>query len=242
MWKRYREIAVLLFFLGSAPLAGPQSGAVPRYESRPEEDRDGTGKFYMGREIARVMGHQGAYWLDRPERQQEERTDELIRLLEVRPGDVVADIGAGTGYFSLPLAQQVGPQGRVLAVDIQPEMLEILEQRRRQHKLDHLELILGSETDPHLPPVSVDLALLVDVYHEFSHPWEMMQAICRALKPGGRLVMVEYRAEDPSVPIKRLHKMSQEQVIRELTVHPLRWVRTLSALPRQHVLIFEKIP
>lgn len=227
----------LLVGLGEAPAAGPP---VPRYEYRLIHDPDGIGKFYMGREIAYVMGHQAAGWLDRPERVQEERTDKLLPLLGLKPGMIVADVGAGSGYFSFPMAQQVGPTGKVLAVDIQKEMLAIIRQRMKTRKVTNLEPILGTVTDPKLPQGKVDLILLVDVYHEFSHPYEMGQAMVRALKPGGRLVFVEYRLEDPDVPIKLVHKMSEQQVKREMAVFPLEHVQTHRSLPWQHVIVFRK--
>lgn len=224
-----------------------QAPSIPPSESHSEEayytntqpSRDGIGKVYMGREIAQVMGHLGAQWLDRPERQQEERTDLLITMLELEPNDVVADIGAGSGYFTIPLARQV-TNGNVLAVEIQPEMLEILQKRAKEEQLNNIKPVLGTITDPKLPDDSVDLVLMVDAYHEFSHPREMMDAIVMGLKPGGRVVLVEFRAEDPKVMIKPLHKMSEEQARREMEAVGLKWVTTKSELPQQHVLIFAK--
>ncbi len=212
----------------------------PRYEHRTSTDPHGTGKFYMGREISRVMGHQGASWLDRPERESEEDPEALLDALGTLKAMTVADVGAGSGYFAFRLARRVGTAGRVLAVDIQDEMLQIIRRRAAQRKIDNVKPIRGTIQDPGLAPESVDLALLVDVYHELSHPWEMIRGIHRALKPGGRLVLVEYRAEDPAVPILRLHKMSQDQVRREISVHPLVWVETLDLLPRQHIVIFRR--
>ena len=216
----------------------PQLSA--RYEYREDHDPQGIGKFYMGREISHVMGHQGANWLDRPEREWEEKPSLTIDALKVKPGHIAADIGAGTGVFTFLLSGKVGAKGRVLAVDIQPEMLRILGQRIKERGVGNVEMILGEEKDPKLPAGSLDLVLMVDVYHEFAYPWEMMQAICRGLKPGGRVAFVEYRAEDPSVPIKRLHKMSERQVKLEMDPQPLRWIETIDLLPRQHVIIFEK--
>ena len=161
-------------------------------------------------------------------------------MLRLKPGLVVADIGAGSGYFTLRLARKIGATGKVLAVDIQPEMLALLRQRLKERHLSNVELIQGTATDPKLPEAAVDLILMVDVYHEFSHPYEMSTALVKALKPGGRLVFVEYRLEDPEVPIKLVHKMSQKQVRKEMAVHPLRWVETSNVLPRQHIIIFEK--
>ncbi len=203
--------------------------------------RDGTGKIYMGREISHVMGHRGAGWLERPDRQREERTDLLVGRLPIETDYVVADIGAGTGYFSFPVAERV-PNGRVLAVDIQPEMLAIVEQRKRDRGVDNVEPVLGTITNPGLPAAAVDLIFIVDAYHEFSHPREMATAMFEALRPGGNLVLVEYRAEDPTVPIKRLHKMSEAQARKEMTAVGFDWLETGAYLPQQHVLVFAKPP
>jgi ubiquinone/menaquinone biosynthesis C-methylase UbiE len=208
------------------------------YESRPASP-DGIGKYYMGREIAQVMGHQGADWLERPEREAEEQPQKLVQMMDLKPADVVADIGAGTGYFSFRMAAKV-PQGKVLAVDIQPEMLDLLKRAAKQRDVTNVEPVLGAITDPRLPPGAVDVALLVDAYHEFDHPREMMQGIVRGLKPGGRVVLVEYRGEDPDVPIKPLHKMTEAQAKKELAAVGLEHVKTMEDLPRQHVLIFRK--
>ena len=201
--------------------------------------RDGIGKRYLGREIAKTMTWHGISWLERPERAAREQPDRVIASLDLRPSDVVADLGAGSGYFAFRLAEAV-PEGRVLAVDIQPEMLRAIEQRREETGLDHVEPVLGAIDDPNLPAAALDLVLMVDAYHEFSHPHEMMQAIVRALRPGGRVVLVEYRGEDPSVPIKELHKMTEEQARREMAFVGLEHVRTLDFLPDQHVLVFRK--
>ena len=235
---------VLLHFL-SAVFAGlvfaaPAADLTNRYEFRQPHDPNGIGKFYMGREIAHVMGHQAADWLERPERDAEEHTEKLVDQLKLKPGDVVADIGCGTGYFSRRLAKKIVPGGRVLGVDIQPEMLQILTNQMAQAGVTNVVPILGTISDPKLPTNSVDLALMVDVYHEFDHPFEMMQAIIRGLKPGGRVVFVEFRAEDPKVPIKAVHKMSEAQVKREMAPFPLEWVETLGALPRQHIIVFRR--
>ena len=200
--------------------------------------RDGIGKCYMGREIARVMGHQGAGWLERSSREREERTDLLLTALALQPGDVVADIGAGTGYFTLPMARRVGEQGRVLAVDIQPEMLAIIERRMLAEDQFNIDMILGTESDPRLPAGQVDLVLLVDAYHEFSHPLEVMQAVTTSLSARGRVVLVEYRGEDHAVPIKPLHKMTVEQAQRELGAVGLMLQEVKHELPWQHIMIF----
>ena len=223
---------------GSPNQASAASAGTTEYLSGPATP-DGIGRYYMGREISQVMGHLGAGWLERESREAEERTDLLMEFLLEQGGTTVADIGAGTGYFSLPWAAGL-PGGEVLAVDIQPEMLEIIRRRAAELDLDNVRPIRGAVDDPRLPEGEVDVVLLVDAYHEFSHPREMMLGIERALRPGGRLVMVEYRAEDPSVPIKELHKMSEEQAVKEVGSVGLEWVRTEDFLPTQHVLLFRK--
>ncbi len=224
----------------SQPETDPTRPASTRYEQR-ARSRDGIGKIYMGREISQVMGHQGAEWLERPEREREEMPNRLVELLKLKEGDVVADIGIGTGYIARRISPKIGATGTVYGVEIQQEMLDILAEKMAEEGITNIKGILGTITDPKLPPNSVDLAIMVDVYHEFSHPYEMMQNICRGLKTGGRVVFVEYRLEDDKVPIKRLHKMSELQVIKEATPHPLSWVETLDDLPWQHVIIFEKV-
>ncbi len=194
----------------------------------------------MGREIAAVMGYQGASWLERSEREEEERTDLLVTALGLRPGMVVADIGAGTGYLTRRMAPAIMPGGKALAVDVQPEMVSMLEAMVRRTGLTQIQPVLGAEDDARLPEASVDLAIMVDVYHELAYPYEMLASITRALRPGGRLVFVEYREEDPTVPIKAVHKMSEAQVKREAAVHPLEWVRTVATLPWQHMVIFRR--
>ena len=218
----------------------PAAPEKPTYEYRLDHDPDGIGKFYQGREIAHVMGHLGAGWLERPEREQEEEPGRMLEALKLKAGDVVCDLGAGSGYLSFRMSKLVGPTGKVLAVDIQPEMLAIMRRRIREKKITNVELIRGTEQDPKLPEGKVDLILMVDVYHEFSHPWEMTAAMVKALKPGGRLAFVEYRKEDPEVPIKLVHKMTEKQVIKEMEPFPLRWVGTSKVLPRQHIVIFAK--
>jgi len=215
------------------------SAQAQRYTTAPAS-ADGIGTRYMGREIAGVMGWQGAAWLEREEREREERIDLLMSALALAPGMVVADIGAGTGYLSRRMAGAVAPGGKVLAVDVQPEMVAMLKDLARRSGQANIEPLLGSETDVRLPASSVDLAIMVDVYHELSRPYEVLASVVRALKPGGRVVFVEYRAEDPAVPIKALHKMSEAQVKREAAVHPLVWERTVNTLPWQHMVVFRK--
>ncbi|NKB44756.1 MAG: methyltransferase domain-containing protein [Alphaproteobacteria bacterium] len=208
-----------------------------------QANRDGIGKVYMGREISHVMGHLGAGWLERPERQRDERTDLLIVNLDLEPDHVVADIGAGTGFFTFPVSGRV-PQGKVLAVDIQPEMLSIIEQRKaagsKPTSWQNIETILGTEDNPNLPESAVDLIFMVDAYHEFAYPREMGEAMARALKPGGRIALIEYRAEDRRVPIKRLHKMTEAQSRKEMEALGLTWIETKDVLPQQHLMIFAK--
>ena len=211
-----------------------------RYTYRTRHSRDGIGKFYMGREIAHVMGHLGAGWLERSSREAEERPQTLIKALKLKAGDKVADIGVGTGYFARRISRVIGPKGTVYGVDIQQEMLDLLKRNLKNAGINNVEGVLGTIQNPNLPANTIDLALMVDVYHEFSPPYEMMQNICKALKTGGRIAFVEYRMEDPNVPMKLLHKMSQLQVLKEATPHPLEWVETISVLPRQHIIIFKK--
>lgn len=232
---------VALLVLACALLPAARAGEAPasRYATVPAS-RDGIGKVYLGREIAQVMSYHGAEWLERPERLKEERPDLVLAALELKPGMAVADIGAGTGYYSWRMAQRVGARGTVYAVDIQPEMLGMLERDMARRGVTNVKATLGTTADPRLPAEALDLVLLVDVYHEFEHPYEMLAAIVHALKPGGRLVFVEFRANDPAVPIKPLHTMAEGQVRREAAVHPLEWLKTVSQFPLQHVIIFHK--
>jgi SAM-dependent methyltransferase len=209
------------------------------YETRIIHSPDGIGKFYMQREIAQVMGHLGAGWLERPEREKEERPDVVIKAMNLKPSDVVADIGAGTGYFSFRIAPFIA-QGKVLAVDIQPEMLEFLNEGKREKKISNVDGVLGTIENPNLPENSVDAALMVDAYHEFSHPREMMMNLVKSLKAGGRVVLIEYRGEDDDVPIKPLHKMTEAQVKKEMAAVGLVWRETKTGLPWQHIFVFEK--
>jgi len=217
------------------------TNSLTRYEIREEHDRDGIGKFYMGREIAHVMGHQAADWLERPAREDEERPGLALPALKLKPGDAVADIGAGSGYYTRRLAKLVGDKGVVYAVDIQQEMLDLLTNKMAELNVHNVKAVLGGVRDPKLTRASVDLALLVDVYHEFDYPYEMIQGICASLKPGGRIAFVEFRGEDTKVPIKLLHKMTEAQVRKEMSVHPLEWVETSEVLPWQHIIIFRKL-
>ena len=211
----------------------------PRYETVPA-NADGIGKAYMGRQIAHVMGFQGAAWLEREEREREERSDLLLQVLAPAAGNTFADVGAGTGYYARRIADLVGPTGKVYAVDVQPEMFAMLQSVAKQSGYGHITPILGGVRDVKLPAASVDVAIMVDVYHELEFPYEMLASVVQAVKPGGRVVFVEYRAEDSRVPIKRLHKMREEQIRREAELHPLVWERTANDLPWQHVVIFKR--
>jgi ubiquinone/menaquinone biosynthesis C-methylase UbiE len=236
--------AVLFLFTAFAFIASVTAIAAepPRYEKRAEHDPNGIGVFYMGREMAHVVGgRESNYWLDRPEREEEEHPAQLIEALHLKPGDVVADIGAGTGYITQRLAAKVGEKGIVYAEDIQQEELDIISARMREKGVTNVKPVLGTLTDPKLPAGEVDLIIMVDVYHEFDHPYEMAESMIRALKPGGRLVFVEFRKEDRSVPIKEVHKMSIEQVKKEMAAFPaLDFEESIEVLPEQHIIIFRR--
>jgi len=210
------------------------------YETRANHDPDGTGKFYMGREIAQVMGPGGIPWLERASREQEEQPQSLIAALEIQPGQTVADLGAGSGYFSFRIAPLVGPTGKVLAVDIDPVMLNTLRQRAQREQVHNLEAVGSTASNPNLPSASIDLLFMVDVYHELGYPLEMMRAVHAALKPGGRVALIEYRAEDPRVMIKAVHKMTEAQILREMKAAGFIHVKTIRTLPLQHLVIFRK--
>jgi len=229
---------MLLTLVLSASLA--LAGEPPAQYSSVAPSEDGIGKLYMGREIAKVMTYHGAPWLERAERTKEERPDLVLAAFEVKQGMAVADIGAGSGFYSRRIAQVVGKTGTVFAVDIQPRMLKLIERDLARHTLANVKTVLATPKDPNLRAGSVDLAVLVDVYHELEFPYEAMRAIVNALKPGARLALVEFRAGDPNVPIKRLHTMTEEQVRQEMAVHPLEWVNTVRDLPWQQVIVFRK--
>lgn len=227
--------------------AADSTAAAERYEYRKDHDPNGIGKFYMGREIARVMGFgfrgRGAAWLERPTREKEEKLSLLVKALDLKPGMVVADIGAGSGVISVLMAEQVTPGGVVLAVDVQQEMLDRLAKNLERHRIENVKTIKGTPKSPQLKPGTVDLAVMVDVYHEFEFPYEMMLEIAGALKPGGRVAFVEYRKEDPTVPIKLVHKMTEAQVKKEINQPEfgLKWNKTIGILPQQHIVVFERV-
>lgn len=202
-------------------------------------DPNGIGKWYMGRQIAQVMSHFGIDWLERAEREKEENTSLLLKNLAIRPGQVIADIGAGSGYHSSLLSEMVG-SGKVYAVDVEREMIAYLNDRIKQEGKKNIIPVLSTEKKVSLPANSIDVMLLVDVYHEFSFPFEMSLSMLEALKPGGKLVLVEFRSEDPKVPIKTIHKMSEKQAVKEFKAAGFLFEKNMSNLPWQHCLIFRK--
>ncbi len=241
-------LPLFLFFAGIGLAFGQNNADAERYSLRPVHDPNGIGKFYMGREIAHVMGFgpggAGAAWLERPTREREERLLLMVDSLGLKKGQTVADIGCGSGVISRLIARKLGPTGTVLAVDVQDEMLNRLRENLEAEGIENVRPVKGTQKSPGLEPESVDLAIMVDVYHEFEFPWEMLQEISGALKPGGRVCFVEYRMEDPRVPIKLVHKMSEKQVIREATQEglALKWTETVGVLPQQHMVFFTKLP
>jgi ubiquinone/menaquinone biosynthesis C-methylase UbiE len=219
-----------------APAEEPQRDAS---QSRPRPTEEAR-RTYLGRVVAQPMSHLGAGWLIRPERDEEENTSDSFVQLQLTEGITVCDMGCGNGYWTLPIARKVGQQGRVLAVDIQREMLLKLQARAGKAKIKNVEPILGKIDDPNLPAAEVDLLLMVDVYHEFSHPESMLWSIRRSLKPEGVVGLLEYREEDPTVPIKPLHKMSKSQIIKEYQQNGFKLVREYNGLPWQHLMFFAR--
>lgn len=200
---------------------------------------DGIGKTYYGREIAHVMGFGGARWLERDERQEEENTALAISKLPITASSVVADIGSGTGYYTFRIAPKV-PQGKVYTVDVQDESVQFLQKKARQLGLENVEVVKGDAQSPNLPENSVDLAIMVDVYHELEFPHEMLQALSKSLKADGKILLLEYRAEDPSIPIKKLHKLSVAQANKEMAANGFKLVQRGDFLPIQHFLVYQK--
>lgn len=230
-------LAILIANVASAPVCSAQD-ADPEVEAPAKLPR--PLKRYRGRTIAPTMTFHGAPWLTREERNREENTVLLMEKLGVKPGMTVCDLGCGNGYYTLELAKQVGPTGKVLAVDIQPEMLHLLSERAKAAGIDHIELIENTPIDPKLPENSVDLILLVDVYHEFAYPVQMLREMRKSLKPDGRIALVEFRAEDPLVPIKPLHKMSKRQILKEYEPNGYKLVEEFDGLPWQHLMFFAR--
>ncbi len=247
MFTRDWGLLIGLLWVSSGLLADePAKPGDSRYEIRKDHDPNGIGKFYMDREIAHVMGFgpggQGAEWLERAVREKEEKLTLLIKSLDLKPGMVVADIGAGSGVISILMAEKILPDGKVLAVDVQQEMLDRLRENTKRMKITNIEPVKGTQQTTSLKPGSVDLAIMVDVYHELEFPYEMLLDISKSLKPGGRIAFIEYRKEDPDVPIKLVHKMTEEQVKKEASLPEfgLKWTKTIGVLPWQHIVLFEK--
>ena len=202
-------------------------------------DYNGIGKWYMGREIAYVMGFEGIGWLERSQREKEENVSNLVQNMGIKPNDTIADIGAGSGYHAFRMAP-LAKRGLVYAVDIQTEMLMAIENTKETNNIKNIKTILGSEKSVYLPKNSVDKILMVDVYHEFSFPIEMIKSIKSALKPNGQLFLIEYRGEDPNVPIKRIHKMTEKQAVKEMEAAGFKLKINIDNLPWQHCMVFVK--
>lgn len=237
-----KKLTILLFlfatFLQSNECIAQNSIVEKKYIFK-KGDFNGIGKWYMGREIAYVMGYQGIGWLERSEREKEENVSKLIKNMRIKSNDVIADIGAGSGYHAFRMAS-LAPNGLVYAVDIQTEMLMAIENKKTFSEISNVETILGTEKSVQLPKNSVDKILMVDVYHEFSFPLEMIFSMKNALKSNGELFLIEYRAEDPLVPIKRIHKMSQKQAVKEMEAAGFKLRKNIENLPWQHCMVFVK--
>ncbi len=233
-------IAGILALTLIATGAGSQAADEPLAYGKITASAGGTGKTFAGREIAQVMNWHGAAWLERAERQNEERPDLLLQLLPLKPGMVVADMGAGSGYYSRRIAPRLAPGGKVIAVDVQPEMITLLKKQIAEARVPNIDTLLATETECRLAPESIDLALFVDVYHELLYPIETIQCVKRALKAGGQIALVEYPAEDARAPIKSQHKMREAQIKKEAALLGLQWVRTISSLPWQHLVLLKK--
>ncbi len=235
--------SIVLLLASSCACAQDNEGAAPKEDAPAAATPIPPGpEVYMGRRIVRTMHYAGAPWLIRESREREEDTRLMLERLRVEPGTTVCDVGCGNGFYTLQLAEMVGNSGVVIGVDIQQEMLDLLEDRAKEAGATNIRPVLGTLVAPGLEPASVDLALLVDVYHEFSHPEQMLAALRRSLKPGGRLVLLEFREEDPKVPIKPLHKMSKDQIRRELTANGFRLQEQFDGLPWQHMMTFVADP
>lgn len=240
-WCRTWAACGILAAVAGGVAADPPKRQPPKYtEDKQNHDPNGIGKFYLGREIAQVMGYQGASWLERPERVREEEPAKLAEALAVKPGMVVADVGAGSGYHTFRLSPLVGEKGKVIASDIQPEMLELIKEKATTQKVTNIETVRGTATDPKLPAGGVDLILMVDVYHEFEFPFEMTEKMVAALKPGGRLAFVEFKQDDPKVNIKRVHTMAERQVLKEMEAFAEMEHTKTTPLSWQNVIVFTK--
>ena len=237
--KQILVLILLISFLFYSKETIAQSANTESIYSFKRGDFNGIGKWYMGREIAYVMGFQGIDWLERSEREKEENVSTLINNMKIKPEDTIADIGAGSGYHVFRMAP-MAKNGLVYAVDIQVEMLKAIQKTKKLKKVANVETVLGNEKSINLPEHSVDKILMVDVYHEFNFPAEMIASIKKALKPNGRLFLIEYRGEDPNVPIKKIHKMSEKQAVMEMKAAGFKLEQNVNNLPWQHCMIFEK--
>ncbi len=235
-----KTIVLMLFSISMIGLesCAQQTSTSEKYTYK-KGDPNGIGKWYMGREIAYVMGFQGIAWLERPEREAEENTTRLLENMDLQPGDTIADIGAGSGYHVFKMSR-IANEGLIYAVDIQDEMLMAIDFRIDKDNVKNVETIKGSEKSVNLPENSVDKVLMVDVYHEFSYPAEMLASITKALRPDGKLYLIEYRGEDDNVPIKKVHKMSEAQAVKEMKAAGLRLEKNIDNLPWQHCMVFVK--
>ena len=235
--KKFLLLIILLFSVST--LSGQTQTKTDAIYTYKTPDRDGTGKVYMGREISQVMNFMGMSWLERSTRPQEENTELAIKNLPIDKKSIVADIGAGSGYYAFRIAKKV-PEGKVYAVEIQDPAIKYLEDRSKELGFDNVVTIKGTEKSPMLPENSIDLAIMVDVYHELEYPHEVLQNIKKSLKPDGKLLLIEYRGEDPKVAIKRLHKMTVEQVTKELSANGFTLIQNGQFMKIQHFLVFEK--
>ena len=232
------SIIFITYFLTTYKSIAQQNNLDLKYNYK-RGDFNGIGKWYLGREIAYVMGYQGINWLERSEREKEENVSRLIKNMGININDIIADVGAGSGYHAFKMAP-LAEKGLIYAVDIQPEMLDVIEKKKRSTKILNIETILGSEKSINLPKNSVDKILMIDVYHEFSYPIEMIESIKNALKPEGQLFLIEYRGEDSAVPIKKIHKMTEKQSVLEMEAAGLKLKGNIDNLPWQHCMVFEK--
>jgi SAM-dependent methyltransferase len=232
------SIIFITYFLTTYKSIAQQNNLDLKYTYK-RGDFNGIGKWYLGREIAYVMGYQGINWLERSEREKEENVSRLIKNMGININDIIADVGAGSGYHAFKMAP-LAEKGLIYAVDIQPEMLDVIEKKKRSTKILNIETILGSEKSINLPKNSVDKILMIDVYHEFSYPIEMIESIKNALNPEGQLFLIEYRGEDSAVPIKKIHKMTEKQSVLEMEAAGLKLKGNIDNLPWQHCMVFEK--
>ena len=234
MQKIRRYLGVCLFL----SIILPTLAQVGQYSYK-SDDPNGIGIWYMGREIAHVMGFAGMLWLERPERELEERASLLLENMAIDKKDNIADIGAGSGYHVFKMAKKT-PEGMIYAVDIQDEMLAVLDKKKKAGNHDNVSVVKGTIKSVNLPESTLDKVLIVDVYHEMNYPVEMMQSVYKAMKPNGKLFLIEYRGEDPKVPIKRLHKMTEFQAVKEMKAIGFQLEENISNLPWQHCMVFVK--